>query len=183
MMNKDNLEQFIRERRTAFDDKEPPRAAWDKIQKSLNKDNKVPRRISLWQFTRIAAAIIFLIGIGVVIGRQTTTSNDEIAYVEEHFPEFAEARTYFEMEVDERLARLASYSYDTGLQDDMEQLDKFMEELKAELKIAPKGSEEKIIQAMIRNYQTKLDILEKVLESAENNNPKNINSQKDDTNI
>lgn len=181
-MNKDNLEQFIRERRGAFDDKEPPRMAWDNIQQKLNKDNKVPRRISLWQFTRVAAAIVLLVGLGVVIGRQSAP-NAEVAYVEEHFPEFVEAKTYYEMEVDEHLAKLASYSYDSGLDDDMEQLDKFMEELKSELEIAPKGSEDKIIQAMITNYQTKLDILERVLESVENTNSKNTNSQKDDTDI
>lgn len=182
-MNKDNLEQFIRERRTAFDDKEPPRMAWDKIQQGLNKDNKVPRRISLWKFTRIAAAVIFLIGMGVVIGRQSTTADSDLAYAEEHFPEFAEAKTYYEMEVNEHLARLASYSYDSGLEDDMQQLDTFMEELKSELEIAPKGSEGKIIQAMISNYQTKLDILDRVLKSVENTNTDKINSQKDDTDI
>jgi hypothetical protein len=182
MMNKDNLEQFILERRAAFDDKEPPRMAWDKIQLELNKDNVTPRRISLWQFTRVAAAIVFLIGIGIVIGRQSSLTTD-LAYVEENFPEFVEARTYYEMEVDERLAKLAHYSYDSGLEDDMVELDRFMEELKAELEVAPKGSEGKIIQAMVSNYQTKLDILERVLESVKNTNPKKVNSQKDDADI
>ncbi|NND88369.1 MAG: hypothetical protein HKM28_03880 [Flavobacteriaceae bacterium] len=182
MMNKDNLEQFIRERRAAFDDKEPPRMAWDKIQQKLNKDNKVPRRISLWHFTRIAATVAILVGIGMVIGRYSAPAT-ETAYVEENFPEFVEAQNYFQMEVDERLARLASYSYDAGLQDDMVQLDQFMEELKAELQVAPKGSEDKIIQAMISNYQTKLDILERVLKSVEDNNLNKTNSQKNETDI
>ena len=168
-MNKDNLEKFIIERREAFDDKEPPKLAWQKIQKELQKDNKIPRRISLWDFTKIAAAVAFLISLGVVIGRQSSTPAP-ITVVEENFPEFAEAKNYYEFEVDEKLAQLASYSYDASLEEDMSQLDTFMEELEAELEEAPKGSEEKIINAMITNYQTKLDILERVLEAAKSTN-------------
>ncbi len=180
-MNKDKLEKFIIERRDAFDDKEPPKMAWGKIQQELQKDNKTPRRISLWKFTRIAAAIVLLVGLGVVIGRQSSSS--EIASVEESYPEFIEAKSYYEFEVNEKLAQLARYSHDSSLDEDMSQLDSFMEELKMELEEAPKGSEEKIINAMITNYQTKLDILEKVLDSAKSANQVNENTKDDEVNI
>jgi hypothetical protein len=182
MMNKDNLEKFIIERRDAFDDKEPPVMAWQKIQKELRKDNKVPRRISLWNLTRIAAAVVFLIGFGIVIGRQSSMSS-EVAVVEENFPEFLEAKSYYETEVDEKLAQLASYNYDASIQEDMSQLDSFMEELRTALEEAPKGSEERIINAMISNYQTKLDILERVLEAAKSNNQLKEKSKDDEVNI
>ena len=134
----------------------------------MQKDNKIPRRISLWNFTKIAAAVAFLISFGVVIGRQSSIPAP-IAAIEENFPEFLEAKTYYEFEVDEKLAQLASYSYDASLKEDMSQLDAFMTELRTELEVAPKGSEEKIINAMITNYQTKLDILERVLEAKSTN--------------
>ena len=44
------------------------------------------------------------------------------------------------------------------------QIDELLEELKTELDNAVKGSEEQIINAMINNYQTKLAILERVLQ-------------------
>ncbi len=168
-MNKDNLEKFIQKRRDAFDDKEPPKMAWGKIQEQIQKDNKKPRRISLWQFTRIAAAILFLLAVGIVIGRQSSASS-ELATVEKNYPEFLEAKKYYEYEVDEKLAQLASYNYDTSLEEDMDQLDDFMNELREELEEAPKGTEERIINAMINNYQAKLDILERVLEVAKSTN-------------
>jgi len=182
MMNKDNLEKFIFERRDAFDDQEPPKMTWGKIQQELQKDNKVPRRISLWQVVKMASLIVFLISIGIVIG-QYSSSNTEIASIEESFPEFKEAQTYYEFEVDEKLAQLARYSYDNSLEEDMAQLDDFMEELRMELEEAPKGTEELIINAMITNYQTKLDILEKVLESAKSTNQEKDNSNNDEINI
>lgn len=182
MMNKDKLERFIIDRRASFDDKEPPKMAWGKIQEELSKDNKVPRRISLWQFTRIAAAIVLLVGIGVIIGKQSTTENP-IASIEENFPEFVEAKIYYEVEVNEKLAQLASYNYDESLEEDMSQLDTFMEELKKELEEAPKGAEEQIINAMITNYQTKLDILERVLESIQSTNQVKPNSNDEEVNI
>lgn len=169
MMNKDKFEQFIINRQAAFDDKEPPKMAWGKIQEQLNKNNKAPRRISLWYFTRVAAAIIIILGTGIYIGKQMT-SGTPIASIEESFPEFAEAKKYYEVEVSEKLAQLASYNYDTSLEEDMAQLDKFMNELRSELEEAPKGAEEQIINTMITNYQTKLDILERVLESLKSTN-------------
>ncbi len=180
-MNKDNLENFIIERRNAFDDKEPPKMAWKKIQKELQKDNKIPRRISLWNITKIAAAVVLLVGSGFVFGRQSSSSA-HLAEVEQNYPEFLEAKSYYEFEVNEKLAQLASYSYDASLEDDMSQLDAFMKELKAELEEAPKGTEEQIINAMISNYQTKLDILEKVLEAVKSTD-KQTKSKKDDSRI
>lgn len=182
MMNKDKLEKFIVDRRDAFDDKEPPKMAWGKIQQEIQKDNKVPRRISLWQFTRVAAAIAFLISIGIFIGRQSFINTD-IVSVEENYPEFIEAKTYYEFEVNEKLAQLARYSYDNSLEEDMSQIDSFMEELKKELEVAPKGAEEKIINAMITNYRAKLDVLEKVLETAQSKNEINEKTKDDEVNI
>lgn len=181
-MNKDKLEKFIIERRDAFDDKEPPRMAWQKIQKELRKDNKTPRRISLWNLTKIAAAVVFILGFGIVIGRQSSVSS-EVATVEENFPEFLEAKTYYETEVDEKLAQLASYNHDASLEEDMSQLDTFMEELRTALEEAPKGSEERIINAMITNYQTKLDIMERVLDAAKSNNLTKEKSKDDEINM
>ncbi|MDV7393244.1 hypothetical protein RZS08_17865, partial [Arthrospira platensis SPKY1] len=63
------------------------------------------------------------------------------------------------------------------VQPDLLQLDEFYQELQLELDRAPKGSEEQIIQAMIRNHQIKLDILERVLEKVQTNNPKTTENE------
>lgn len=179
MMNKVNLENFIIEHKDAFDDKGPPPMAWNNIQRELKKDNKVPRRISLWQVTKIAAAIVFVLGLGFIIGRQSSPGSD-IASVEENFPEFIEAKSYYEVEVKEKLALLAKYDEKSSVEEDISQLDEFMLELRTELKEAPKGSEEQIINAMISNYQTRLDILERVLETIQTTNQVNENEKDDE---
>jgi hypothetical protein len=47
--------------------------------------------------------------------------------------------------------------------EDLQQIDEVQKDLRRELQNAPKSSREEIIQTMIKNYQTKLDILERVL--------------------
>ena len=43
-------------------------------------------------------------------------------------------------------------------------MDKTLADLRTELKDVPKGSEEQVLQAMLKNYETKVAILEIVLE-------------------
>jgi hypothetical protein len=43
-------------------------------------------------------------------------------------------------------------------------LDKTLADLRVELEDVPKGSEEQVLQAMLKNYETKVAILEIVLE-------------------
>lgn len=184
-MNKDNLEEFIRDNRDAFDDKAPPALAWDKIQQRIpqnNQNQKQAKRFSLWQIARVAAAIVLLVGTGIIIGRQTADSTEALA-VENNYPEFIEAKAYYETEVRKKLTQLASFNYDTSIDEDMLQLDNFMKELKEELEESPKGSEEMIISTIITNYQIKLDILERVLESFKTSNQKQVNSKDDEINI
>lgn len=181
-MNKDNLEKFIIEQRNAFDDKEPPKMDWSKVQKAVRKDYKKPGRVTLWKLTQIAAAIIFFISIGVLIGKQSG-ADSELTDIEQKFPEFFETKNYYESEVNEKLSQLANYTDDPSLQEDMSRQDTFIEELKRALEEAPKGSEERIISAMISNYQTKLEILERVLEASKENNHLKEKSKDDEINM
>jgi hypothetical protein len=55
-------------------------------------------------------------------------------------------------------------------------MDQAMTELKDELKNAPKGKEEEIVATMIQTYQTKVAILERVLEYMRQAKPQNSKS-------
>jgi len=65
------------------------------------------------------------------------------------------------------MAKLVSYEQADVVRPDLQQLDEMFKELTQELENAPKGTEEAIINAMIKNYQAKVDILNRVLEKVE----------------
>ena len=179
---RDNLEKFISENRPDFDDKIPPKNIWLAIDQQLDqKSKKTARLMPMLRYVRIAAAIVLLVGTGIVIGLNLNNSTSRDLAVEEVFPEYFEAEQFYKKEVKNKMLQLASYSHDSTINDDLKQLDKIYEELKAELSAAPKDKQEQIINAMITNYRTKLSILERVLDRIKSTNQKNLNSTNDDS--
>jgi hypothetical protein len=178
----DNLEKFIKENRSEFDDRQAPKNIWLAIDQNLDqKSKKSARRISLWRYTRAAAAAVILISAGVFIGRNMDNQTSKAVAFEELFPEYFEAEQYYQKEVNAKVAQLANYNHDAGISEDLKQLDKNYEELQKELAEAPREKQEQIINAMITNYRTKLSILERVLERIQSTNQENLKTKKDDS--
>jgi type VI protein secretion system component VasF len=178
----DNLEKFINENRSEFDDRQPSKDIWLSIDQALDQKRKKPaRRIPIWRYARVAAAAVLLIGTGVVIGLKMNNQTPEPLAFEEVYPEYFEAEQYYQKEVNTKIAQLANYSHDAEINDDLKQLDAIYEELKKELSEAPKTQQEQIINAMITNYRTKLSILERVLERIQSTNQENLKTTNDDS--
>ena len=159
---KDNLEQFIADNRTDFDQAIPSLKVWANIEKEIHP---APKRWTKWWNMGIAASIVFLLGIGTLIGLNLNSPpSDALAILGPESTEYLEMEKYYQNQVRQKTAQLASYKFDGAVVEDMAQIDIFLSELKNELQHAVKGSEEQIVSAMINNYQTKLAILERVLE-------------------
>lgn len=173
----DNLEKYILTNREDFDSQSPPKSIWEKIDKNLQP--KKSKRITLWSSLRIAASVLLLLAAGAMGGIyfSNTQINDQAANSKVQ-NDFLEVESYFQDEINQRIVRLTSMNqYDESVQSDLTQIDEFLEELKSEIKAAPAGKEEQIISAMINNYQTKIDVLEKIIDKINSN--KNINSKKE----
>jgi hypothetical protein len=178
----DNLEKFIQENRPGFDDRQPGEKVWQMVNHHLEqKQQKAARRISIWRYTRIAAASVLLIGTGVLIGLNFQNKSSQEIAVYEQFPEYSEAELFYKKEVKIKEAQLANYNYDPAIYEDLRQLDKIYEELKKELSEAPKSKQEQVINALITNYRTKISILERVLERIQINKQENLKTTKNDS--
>jgi len=180
---KDNLEQFIQDNRQEFDREIPSLKVWAAIDKELNTDPEekpVGKTRSMWRYAWIAASVALLLASGAFIGIQMTGEQSEIASLSDVSTEYAEMEVYYQKQIQEKVALLARYD-DQTVTKDLEQVDEFMKELQQELKEAPKGNEEIIINAMIDNYQTKVNILERVLERIQSSNRKNLKSEENET--
>lgn len=158
----DNLENFIRSNREDFDMSSPDLKVWANIDRDL--EPRRSRRLPLWRNLVIAASVLFLIGIGTMIGLQINHGADAYRTLSDVSLEHQELEQYYENQLREKTALLASYgNSDHSVDEDLFQLEGFLNELQDELQEAPKGSEEQIINAMIENYQDRLEILERVL--------------------
>ncbi len=176
---KDRLENFILDHRDSFDDQVPDLRVWAAIDKELSVDDKPEVKIRpLRRFLSVAAAIALLLTIGAAIGLQMGKQHTVNQLVS---TEFQEMQSFYDAQIRSKRNKLASYSHSTIVQEDLEQLEGFLQELRAELEVAPEESRDQIINAMIRNYQTRLEILERVLIKIESTNQKNSKSEKDET--
>lgn len=164
-MHKDQLESYITEHRDAFDDAVPALKVWADIDRQLEAPNRL--RLRRWKMVRMAAAVTVLLAIGGALGSYVTQvqSQNPMAILENVSPEYQEMAQYYQDEIS-RQVQLVSNSdqADPDVFADLEQIDAAMAELKQELLDAPRGKEQEIVENLIKTYQTKLAILQRVLE-------------------
>jgi len=177
----DSLEKFILEHREEFDTAMPNLSVWANIDRQLDK--KPNPSITWMARLKVAAAVALLLTAGGVIGAYLATSSAKANTLADLSPEYAEMERYFNTQANQKMAQLASYHQDGFVRGDIQEMDAFYEELKTELQKVPPGSEEKIIQAMIKNYQTKIDMLDQVLEQVQTTNSTNLKTEEDEIRI
>lgn len=161
-MREDKLKKFLLENRSSIDDEIPGLHIWSNIEQNL--PNKRARSITLWKWTAAAAVALLLIASGVIIGLSNSMGNNQEQLV---MREYAETESYYVSQVNEKLMAVERQLHDPILKEDLRQLDEIYEELKLELIQTENPNKSEIINAMIMNYQTKVAILEKVLERIE----------------
>ena len=178
----DNLEKFISQNRADFDDKSPPARVWDKI--DIKKQPK-PKKISFWRGFKVAAAVLLLLTSGAAMGIAFMNSQNASTLASNTLTdEFLEVEQFYQKEINVKVKKLASMKdYDTSVNEDLDQLDISINELKSEIADAPRGSEAEIISTMINNYKTKVELLERILDRMENTkstDDKNIQNESTD---
>lgn len=180
---KDSLEDFITQNRESFDREVPSLKVWAEIDKKMSTKAAKPR--SLWRHVWMAASIVFLLTAGALVGIQVSqdVANDELASEDILSKEYQEMESFYQGQVQEKVAQLANYNEDPTIKEDLKQIDDFLTELKGELKNTPKGSEEQIVNALVSNYQTKLAILERVLERIQTTNQETIKKSEENERI
>ncbi len=69
--------------------------------------------------------------------------------------------------INEKLFQLRELNAEESIFSDLQQMDRYMEELKKELDRIPKGQEKIILEQLKRGYQTKINILDKIIQRLE----------------
>ncbi len=161
-MQKDNLERFISDNRDAFDKAAPRMKVWEGIEQKI--EQKPAKRIAIWKFARMAAAVALLLGVGAAMGVYFSNGQQQVANTFSNIsPEHAEMEEYFKAEIQSRTKKLASFNKDKTVNEDLVQLEDLLKDLEKELQQSPPANNERIIDAMIQNYRTRIELLEHVL--------------------
>ncbi|NJL76369.1 MAG: hypothetical protein HC892_16475 [Saprospiraceae bacterium] len=165
-MNQDSLEQFILDHKASFDVETPSLNNWHQIEKQLEQQARKVRYLQVRKYVLMAAAIVGLLFTGGLIGTFLMSTNEQVVAevsLENIAPELAETEVYYQQQIANKTKMLVALQQDTSVLSDIKEIDIFLEELKAELINTPKETQELVIYNIIKSYQTKLEILERVL--------------------
>lgn len=167
----DNLEKFITENRSTFEE-ELPTNLWDKIAKDLDKTEikvapKTTQMVPIKRIWQLAAGFAALLMVGLAV--QFTYLQQQYAQkpsVEQLVPELAEAEKFYLAQIQHtRMIVQKSNLKDIGMENDLQEIDnlgKTYKELKSEY--YQSGNREAVISAMIQNLQLQAEILDKKLQ-------------------
>lgn len=181
-MKKDEVDNLFERLRNDFDFEEPTLGHQDRFLEKLNQQNGVrslPRKNTWWKPLSIAASIVLIFSLGL---SQLNRSGSIEEQVVEIAPEVSHTQFHFASLVEEQVQKLESErTPETArlVDDTLTQLDKLDTDYKRlELDLVDGGNKELILNAMINNFQTRIDLLKEVLNQIET--IKNLKSQNDE---
>ena len=124
---------------------------------------------------------------GAGIGVYTVQKNDFTYAIHDaaHRKEYREASTYFASQIDSKMDELKQYKSSESVVNDLNNIDQISSELKLEIVKNPDQDQDLLVQEMIRQYQQKLNVLNKILDKIHDSEKKstsnNSNNSTNDT--
>lgn len=167
---KDNLENKIKDLQDQFDTEEPAIGHFDRFEarlaKEANQTTQIKWNPATWRWLAVAASILLLIGFW--FGNTSTENGMQLAEVS---PKMEETQSFFVSTIRKEIDNINLQRNDTNKQiidDAFTQLD-LLEKKYSELTLALEDSNEdqRIIYAMINNFQQRIVVLQTLLEQLE----------------
>lgn len=163
----DQLENFVRKNREAFDDKEPSNAVWKRVAEKLPVDRKISwwNSVMMWR----AAAVIFMaLSLYLLIPpKPTRPQTNDLA-----LKDFNDVETFYVEQISEKVELIDDMQKHEGMNDftqNFKQLEAMYAVLKEEMKIHPS---KKVKEALVLNLLVRIDLLNQQLHTLENDSEK-----------
>ena len=181
-MQYDELEDFIRDNREAFDHQLPPTDIWNRIEEiSYTKPKKI---ISLRHFFKVAASVAILLGGSFLFGNDYISNQYEKLQINRRLPaEFIEIEQYYDQQVSHIYNHLVDFGEEEILNDELVKIDQTIQNLKRALISTPPGTEDEIVKNIVESYQKKLQMLGRALEHIQAQEPLLINVVNNETTL
>ena len=171
-MEKENLEKLFDNLKGQFDIENPEIGHENRFLKKLNASKGVvaidSKKTSWWKPLSVAASIAILCVVGIGLFESGATLEEQVAEIS---PEVSRTEFYFASLIEEQVNQLKNESTPETQQiiDDtmgqLKKLEKNYDQLEKDL-IAG-GNSKLILSAMITNFQTRIDLLQDVLDKIE----------------
>lgn len=158
---KDQLDDFVRQNRTALDDKEPSKRVWRNIEASM-KFNAGGwwNSIALWR----SAAIVFIaLSAYLLLPKQIFTSQKS----ETAANEFRDVEAFYFQQISEKVELIDGFKKNEGLNgytQDFKQLEAMYMILKEEMRTRPS---QKVKDALVLNLLVRINLLNQQLQKLE----------------
>jgi hypothetical protein len=157
---KEQLEDFIRQNKAAFDDKSPSDKNWNRISRTLFEKNSLWNSVGIW---RAAAVILFGICIYLALPKLQDRKENAIA-----LNEFKDIESFYISQINNKVDQLSNQrGVEAGLNGfthDFQQLEAMYQVLKEEMKIHPS---QKVKDALVLNLLIRIDLLNQQLHKIE----------------
>lgn len=172
---KDQLEDFIRQNKNAFDDKEPSERNWSRI------SAQVFGKVSLWNSVSVwRAAAVLLLGVCVYLALPAFKNQQENKVA---LNEFKEIESFYISQISEKVNQIEDQrGHEAGLNGfthDFQQLDAMYQVLKEEMKVHPS---QKVKDALVLNLLIRIDLLNQQLHKIESGE-KEAEDKSDETTV
>jgi len=169
-----DLEKYLIENRHRFDLDEPEQGHFERFRAQLGNERN--RRNPFITFLQVAASVAVLLTSGLVIFQQNR-SGDKMA-VRDLPAEVEEASDFYARQVNYRYEQISGFKFESEkekeiLLEELTEMDGYYKQLLSDLDANP--GDERAINALITHYQTKLEVMDQILEQL--NQFKNQNSQ------
>ena len=181
--NDGKLEELFRDLKGSFDTEEPTAGHQERFLARLDSAKGVvrlqQRRSNWWKPLSIAASVVLLIGLGFTFFTAEPSIEEQVAEIS---PEVSQTQFYFANLIEEQVKELESQSSpetEKMIADTMAQLEKLESNYaKLEQDLINGGDSKLILSAMITNFQTRIDLLQEVMNNIES--IKNIKTYSDE---
>lgn len=147
------MEEFIKKNRQAFDDAQPSVQVWERIEAELHRPQTKMVEISM--LYKVAASVAVILSLGVLLGYYVG-SRSQMNSIEQ---QLAGVETYYQQKMEERMDLLDSYNATQVVQEELNGLESGYAKLVSERPL----DEERYMQAVMANFEARLEVLEKVI--------------------
>ncbi|NAS12076.1 DUF3379 domain-containing protein [Poritiphilus flavus] len=167
-MKEEQLDELFKKLQGSFDVEEPASGHRDRFLDKLSSSQGVvslqKKKTSWWRPLSIAASFALLCVLGITYFNSSPSLEEQLAEIS---PEVSQTQFYFASLIEEQVKVLESESSPETkklIDDTMIQLQKLEEDYKVlEQEILNGGNSKLILSAMITNFQTRIDLLQEVM--------------------
>lgn len=181
-MEKENLDKLFDNLQGTFDIEDPQEGHQQRFLEKLQASQGVVsiqrKKKSFWKPLSMAASVVLLFALGIGLFNSSPTRDEQVAEIS---PEVSKTQFYFASLIEEQVRELENESTPETqkiIDDTLTQLKRLETNYeKLEQELLNGGNSKLLLSAMITNFQTRIDLLEDVLNQIEE--IKNLKNQDD----